>query len=231
VKLKEKNINLLIDFDSTFVTVETLDILADICLNNDLDKINKIKSITDMAMDGKIPFDKALLKRIQILKANKTHINKTLKIIKKNVSESFKKNKIFFKKNADNCFIISGGFKEIIYPIVKEFGFKKQNVFGNEFIYKSNGKIKTINKNNPLAQRLGKIKIADQIDKNLSINEYFKTALIIGDGYTDYEVKKFNKAKKFIQYTETINRKNINNHADFIAKNFNEVISYINSLF
>ena len=64
------NFKLIIDFDSTFVKVETLDVLADICLNNNTNKIKKIKSITNMAMDGKIPFDKALEKRIKILKSN-----------------------------------------------------------------------------------------------------------------------------------------------------------------
>ena len=79
-----------------------------------------------------------------------------------------------------------------------------------------------INTNNPLSKNRGKVLVSETI-KGYNI--------AIGDGFTDFEIKKFNKAKKFIQYIETINRKNINNHADFIAKNFNEAISYINSLF
>ena len=95
---------LIIDFDSTFVKVETLDILAAICLEDNIKKIDKIKWITNMAMDGKIPFDKALYKRIKILKANKKHIDKTLTIIKNNISESIKINEEFFRENSNNCF-------------------------------------------------------------------------------------------------------------------------------
>ena len=54
--------------------------------------------------------------------------------------------------------------------------------------------------------------------------------IIIGDGYTDYEVKKEKAAIKFIQYAENINRKKLNKHADIIAFNFNEIIDFINNL-
>ncbi|MBI45232.1 MAG: hypothetical protein CMG66_03600 [Candidatus Marinimicrobia bacterium] len=225
--LESKNINLLIDFDSTFVKVETLDILAEVCFGSDSNAVNNINDITNKAMNGEIPFDIALKKRVTILKANKKHINKTITIIKDSISKSFYKNKDFFKKNAANCFIVSGGFKEIIFPIVKSFGFKDENVYGNEFIYKNNGEIKTINRDNPLAHKLGKIKIANQINQNLSMNEYYKKNLIIGDGFTDYEIKKFGGAEKFIQFSENINRSILNPLADHIAYSFDDVINYI----
>ena len=70
---------LIIDFDSTFVKVETLDVLAKICFDNTTDKGSKIDAITEItnkAMNGEIPFDIALQKRIKILQPNKTHIDK-----------------------------------------------------------------------------------------------------------------------------------------------------------
>ena len=42
------NINLIIDFDSTFIKLETLDALANISLNNTADKNNTIKEITSI---------------------------------------------------------------------------------------------------------------------------------------------------------------------------------------
>ena len=69
--LESKNINLLIDFDSTFVEVETLDVLAEVCFGSDSNIVNSINDITNKAMSGEIPFDIALKKRIKILKANK----------------------------------------------------------------------------------------------------------------------------------------------------------------
>ena len=224
---------LIIDFDSTFIKVETLDILAAVCFENETDKANKINAITDItkkAMNGDIPFDKALKKRIKILNANKTEVNKTLKIIKNNISDSFKRNQKFFKENANNCFIVSGGFREIILPVVKPYGFKDKNVFGNNFIYKNDGTIFTINRENPLSQEFGKIKISKHINQNKSTSNKHKISIILGDGYTDYEVNKYGKADYFIQFVENINRKSLNNKADIIAENFDDVINFIDKI-
>jgi len=226
-------INLIIDFDSTFVKVETLDLLAEICFNNYANKSQKIKNIsniTNQAMNGEIPFDKALVQRLKILRANKDHIVKAAEIIKKNISKSFLNNKKFFEKYSDNCFIVSGGFKEIILPTVMPYGFKKENVFGNTFIYNNNDQIKTIDRDNPLSKDHGKIKIMQEINKPKSITQKRKISIILGDGYTDYEIKKFNEAKYFIQFTENINRTNLNNKADKIAHSFDEAIDFINKI-
>ena len=220
VELKEKNINLLVDFDSTFVTVETIDEMSK--LSCERESAKKIEKITIKAMEGKISFQEALSNRIKIINANINHVNQIKALLKNKISPTFRLNKKFIINNADNFYIISGGFKEIISDIVKDFGIKEKNVFANDFIYDKNSNIININTNNPLSKNRGKVLVSETI-KGYNI--------AIGDGYTDFEIKKFNKAKKFIQYTETINRKNINNHADFIAKNFNEAISYINSLF
>ena len=224
------NINLIIDFDSTFVKVETLDILAAICFEKDsnkTEKINAIIDITNKAMNGEIAFNNALSKRVKILKTNKSNIEKATEIIKTNISDSFHNNQKFFKENANNCFIVSGGFKEIILPIVKPYGFKNKNVYGNSFIYKNDGSVFTIDKKNCLSQELGKVKVADKINKPTSISNKKKTTVILGDGYTDYELKKHNEADFFIQFIENVNRKSLNNKADLIANNFDEVIEFI----
>ena len=219
MELKEKNINLLIDFDSTFITVETIDEISKISCEKE--SIEKIEEITIKAMEGRTSFQEALSKRIKIINANKNHVKKIKKLLKNKISPTFNLNKEFIINNSDNFYIISGGFKEIIFDVVKDFGIKEKNIFANDFIYDKNNNIINVNRNNLLSKNRGKVLASEKI-KGYNI--------AIGDGFTDFEIKKFNKAKKFIQYTETINRKNINNHADFIAKNFNEAISYINSL-
>jgi len=223
---------LIIDFDSTFIKVETLDVLAEVCFENKSDKANKINTIIDItnkAMNGDLAFDKALKKRVEILKAKKTDLDKTLTIIKNNISESFKRNQEFFKENANNCFIVSGGFKEIILPIVKPYGFNDNNVFGNDFICKNGSTIFTVNKKNPLSQEFGKIKISEQINQNISSSNN-KTSIVLGDGYTDYEIKKYNQANYFIQFIENINRESLNDKADIIAKDFDDVIKFIKKI-
>ena len=64
-----KNMNLIFDFDSTIIKIETIDLISSISLNlhpqkNDI--VNDIQKITNQAMEGKISFDKALNMRIKI---------------------------------------------------------------------------------------------------------------------------------------------------------------------
>ena len=222
-ELESKNINLLIDFDSTFIKEESIELLSFISLKNAPNRdaiINRISKITNDAMEGNISFSKALTDRVQLLKANKDHINIIINEIKNNITASFLDNKQFFKNNYKNCYIVSGGFKEIIHPILKPFKIPENNIFANEFIFDQKNNIISINKENPLSTDRGKVKISKQIKgKNI----------IIGDGYTDYEVKKYNAAKLFIQFSGNLNRKSLNSVADYIATDFDDIINYINN--
>jgi D-3-phosphoglycerate dehydrogenase / 2-oxoglutarate reductase len=75
--MQKQNTWFIIDFDSTFTQVEAMEELAAISLKNDPDKediIEKIKQLTDMAMDGKMPFNKSLKARIALLSAKKYYL-------------------------------------------------------------------------------------------------------------------------------------------------------------
>ena len=226
IQLERKNINLIIDFDSTFIKDESLDIISNfsaVHTKNNSKIVDQISSITNDAMNGKINFSDALIKRIRLLNANKSHIDLTIEYIKKNVTSSIIENKMFFKENSKNCFIVSGGFHEIIHPIIKPFGIPRKNIFANDFIYNKNNNIYSINDENMLSKDQGKVEIVKNI-KGFNI--------AIGDGYTDYEIKKYNAADLFIQFVENINRTNINSRANYVAHNFNDIITFIdNNLF
>ena len=218
---KEKNI--ILDFDSTIVRYETIEVLAEFSLQKNSNKneiLDKIKTMTSLAMLGKISFSKALSKRVSLLEAHKKHINKTIEFLKENISSTFKENLSFFNKINNNCFIISGGFKEIIIPVLENFNLPANNIYANSFIHDEQNII-SIDKNNPLSKDGGKNLVAKNI-KGYNI--------IIGDGYTDYEVKKDGNANIFIQYTENVNRLELNKKADYICSDFSQIIKIIKNV-
>ncbi len=209
----------IIDFDSTFIKYEAMDLLAEIVLENNKDKkeiVNKIKEITKKGMEGRISFTKSLEMRLKLLDINKKNIDKLIKLLKQNITNSFLENKKFILENRKNIYIVSGGFKEYIYPVVKDFGILKENVFGNNFIYKKN-KVVGFDKNNLLAKPLGKVKTVKSLKLEGDI-------YVVGDGYTDYEIKIKNNNAKFILFTENINREILISTADYIAKSLNDFI-------
>ena len=65
--------HIIIDFDSTFITTESLDELAVCKFGNDPNSkslMNEIQSITNAGMNGDISFKESLDKRMRLLNIN-----------------------------------------------------------------------------------------------------------------------------------------------------------------
>ena len=184
----------IIDYDSTFIKVESLDELSKISNGDDKTINNKISEITNLGMEGKISFSDSLRKRIELIECNKEDIVKTVEILEKKVSDSFKNNISFLKNNAENILIVSSGFHELIEPIVIQYGIKKENIFANKFLY-DNDKVIGYDKKNPLSKSQGKVNILKELKLKGEVH-------VIGDGYTDYEIKKEGLANYFYLFIE-----------------------------
>src|SRR5687768_14549230 len=215
----------VIDFDSTFTKVEAFDVLADISLNDHPEKEERKKQIhhiTNQGMDGSISFRESLERRLNLLAPSRQHLSPLITKLRGSVSESFKRNKDFFEKYADNIYIISNGFKEFIEPIVTEFGIKSENILANEFRFDKEGRVVGFDMENPLSANGGKV---EQLKKlNLPGDVY-----VIGDGYTDYEIKHAGLVNKFYAFTENVERESVKIKADHITPSLDEFL-YLNKL-
>lgn len=220
-----KNQYYIIDFDSTFARVEALDELCEVALDGKEEKnsvLHEIQRITDLGMEGKISLIESLTKRIQLLNANKKHLDKVIASLKQKVTTSFIRNKKFLETHSDYIFIISNGFKEIIIPVVTEYGIKKENIFANDFTYDSVGNIIGFDQTNILCSNKGKATLIKSLNLDGEI-------LVLGDGYTDYEIKEAGVATKFFAFTENISRESVTSKADHIASSLDEFL-YVNNL-
>src|ERR1700744_4679362 len=157
----------IIDFDSTFTQVEALDELARISLKDHPDREKIYKQIEDLpnaSMEGRLSFTESLANRVKLLQANREHLKQLITHLKKQVSTSFSRNTEFFRKHADEVLIVSGGFKEFIIPVVTEYHIKKENIYANTFVFDEDGNIIGYDRENPLSQEGGKVKLLKQMD-------------------------------------------------------------------
>ncbi|WP_026462875.1 phosphoglycerate dehydrogenase [Adhaeribacter aquaticus] len=215
----------IIDFDSTFTQVEALDELGEISLQGDENKeeiLQEIVNLTNSAMDGKSSFTEGLSKRLALLKANRRHLQPLIAQLETKVSESVKRNREFFNQYADNILIVSSGFKEFIVPIVTQYGIKEENIYANTFEYDEQGNIVGFDPSNVLSLDKGKIKLLE----NLALQG---DVYVLGDGYTDYEIKEAGLANKFYAFTENIAREAVVAKAEHIAPSLDEFL-YQNKL-
>ena len=220
-----KDWTLILDFDSTIIKGESLDLLAEAVFDNRLEsnlKFQEIKKLTDEGMEGRISFQESLNRRLRILELNQFHLNKSIKLVTKLISPSFKKNIDWLKRYRNNILIFSGGFKDMIKPVAITLGLKKENIYANELIFK-NGKFNGVNKKNLLSRSGGKLNQVKQLGLN-------KNLIVVGDGITDWEIKKLGDQVTFFAYTENVSRKNVVKKADFEANNFDEVVKYIEGI-
>jgi D-3-phosphoglycerate dehydrogenase / 2-oxoglutarate reductase len=222
---KSGKIFYVIDFDSTFIKVEAMEELARIALKGRKDKdevLREIERLTEAGMSGEMPFPTALQRRLELIDIDRDDIRLLVKRLKKKVSTSVSRNKKFFKENSKNIYIVSGGFKEFIGPVVKDYYIPEKNVFANEFKFDKEGKVTGYDKDSILAKKGGKIKLIKSLKPDGEV-------YVLGDGYTDYELKKAGVAKKFFAFTENINREIVTEKADFITPSMDEFL-YVNKL-
>jgi len=221
IQTAEKKI-FIIDFDSTITKVEGLDELAVISLasNPQREKIvSQIRHLTDMGMNGEISFSEALSQRLSLLEANREHLKALVSFLETKISDSFSSNKSFLKEYASQIIVVSSGFKEFIIPIIESLGLDPENVYANTFVFDESGKITGVDETNVLAQDGGKVKLLQSLNLDGHIS-------VIGDGYTDYELRKVGIADRFYAFTENIERKKVTENADFVIKSLDEFLFY-----
>ncbi len=205
----------IIDFDSTFVKVETLDELAKIVLEGNSKKeeiLKQIKEITNLGMEGKISFPESLKQRLALFSPNKAEIESMIDFLRGAITASFERNREFFKTFGKDIYIISGGFKDLIVPVVAEFGIPAKNVLANTFEFDAAGSVIGVDQNNPLSQDKGKPKAVAALKLRGEV-------IVIGDGMTDYHIKEHGAAHSFVAFTENVSRDPVVAKADLVAPN------------
>ncbi|MBI1286090.1 MAG: phosphoglycerate dehydrogenase [Flavobacteriales bacterium] len=218
--IETKKRTFVFDFDSTLTQVEAFEELAEVSLKGDpkkKEKIAQIAKITDQGVDGDITFTESLEKRLKILNAHKDHLDVLVKRLSRKISPSISRNKDFFKKFADDIYIVSCGFKEFIDPIMAKYGIPSERIHANTFRYNKGGKIIGFDRENDLSKPDGKI---DELKKMELPGEVH----VIGDGFSDYQMRAAGIADKFYAFTENVERKNILDKADHIAPSLDEIL-------
>lgn len=210
----------IFDFDSTFIKVEALDVLCEIIYENNStgqQVLTEIQRLTDLGMEGKLSLKESLSKRIELLQANRDHLGRVIESLKAMVSESVMRNRNFFKVNAENIYIISNGFREIIVPIVQEFGIKADHVLANTFRFDHDGKIIGFDEKDELCENQGKVKKIKSLQLEGDV-------IMIGDGYTDYETLEGGVVSKFYAFTENVSRSIVIENASKTAPSLDEIL-------
>jgi HAD superfamily phosphoserine phosphatase-like hydrolase len=172
------------DFDSTLVTIETLDTLLKNCAGDDETR-RRIDDITARAMNGEMDFDTSISTRLRLARARAEDFARMAGAITDFVTPGMDGVLDFLKRKGQELFILSGGFTEIIRPAAERFGIPEDHCFTNDYIAGEDGGVTGVRAENPLAREGGKQKILRALKEE---NRLPGTVVMLGDGMSDYAV-------------------------------------------
>lgn len=212
---------LIIDFDSTIVKVESLDLLAVASFAERSDgssRAAEIAEITRLGMEGKLDFRESLTRRIGMLDCHRGHVQEVARKLVGLVSPSFAAHRDQLRECRDRIYVITGGFRDLALETITSLGLREDHLFANEFTYAEDGRVTGFDEANPLCQAGGKVVVVNAISADAP-------KLMVGDGYTDYQVKEQGAAAKFYYFAEVVKRSPVMPLADKVVYGIDEVLA------
>ena len=208
------------DFDSTLVRIETLEALADIALAGVPDAAAiraEVAALTDQAMTGDLPYGEALNRRLALLPLTRDHVTELAARILEEGTPSVRRNLRFFRDHAGRIVILSGGFREIIAPFAAHLHVPAEQVLCNDLLYDAEGRVTGVDQANPLSQAGGKPVALRALGLPGPV-------VMIGDGWTDAEVRLAGAADRFHAFTEVVRRERVVATAEAEAPSIDEFL-------
>ncbi len=216
---------LLIDFDSTFITVESLELLAEISLRTGFEaeereaRIGEIRDLTRRAMAGRLSFRDALEQRFELLQPKREQLPELVSALQRRVSPSFERHRDFIREHAERIYMISAGFHEYIEPVVEDYGIAPDHVLANRLVTRPDGSL-GFDPACPLARDGGKVSAVRDLDLDGPV-------IAVGDGISDLELQLGGVCDVFFAYTETVDRPEVSSRAARRAASFDAVVAYM----
>ena len=211
------DISFILDFDSTLVRAETLEVMAEL-VPGGAKLRTRIRELTDAAMGGRMLFQDSLRERLKLLHMHREQLTQLGAQLREEITPSFKRNRAFLTDHADRIYVVTSGFREVVLPVMKGLGFRPEHIYANTLRFDDDGYIDGVDWNNPLASDGGKVKIVAGL-------KLAGEVVVVGDGWSDYEIFAAGQAQRFYAFTENAQREEVMQaRGARLAPNFDEVL-------
>jgi D-3-phosphoglycerate dehydrogenase len=200
------------------VRVEGLEVLAEIALAGEPDAAARraaIAALTEQAMAGDLDFGTALARRLALLRPRREHVAAATEQLCGEITPSALEHHAFFA--SPEVYVVSGGFAEMIAPVMARLGLPAERVLANRFEFDDAGLCAGFDGANPLARSGGKAEVVRGLGLRGEI-------VAVGDGWTDYEIRAAGAADRFYAFVENVERAKVVAHADRIARSFGDLL-------
>jgi len=204
----------IFDFDSTLVRAEGLDLLADVVgealsTSERAALVARVRDLTTRAMAGRVSFAEALRERIELLRATTRDLDRALARLREVVVDGARETVLALRQRRIAVAVVSGGLRPLVEPISLALGFPREAIHCNDPVLEG-GRLTGVVAGNSLSRDGGKIEVVRRLACT-------GTALMVGDGATDLEVRTRGAAAFFVAFTGVVERSEVVAAADRVV--------------
>lgn len=207
---------LVLDFDSTVVSCETLEEILRPKLSAQPDLMVEIERLTREAMAGRMAFGEALEARLKIAAPSRQEVESFGQQLSDKLSRGMAQLIENLQASGTEVWIVSGGLKEALLPVARQLGITEERVCAVTLRWSDTGTLLGLNPDDPFAQSkyAGAKTVAEQ---------WIQPAIGVGDGMTDYELYEKGLVQDFVIYAEHVQRQSVLSTGMPVAKNCEEL--------
>mmetsp|Transcript_4496 Transcript_4496/g.11297 ORF Transcript_4496/g.11297 Transcript_4496/m.11297 type:complete len:278 (+) Transcript_4496:98-931(+) len=211
------------DVDSTVLKTEGIDQMGH-CFG----VMKEIAELTHKAMNGNVKFQDAMNDRLQLMADHGMTKRGLDKCVEREArfpawSPGVREVVKMFHKQGTNVYLVSGGFKNMLYPLALELHIPQNKVYANEVLFDEEGQYAGFDRKNPTAASGGKPKVLNMMKRKHG----YKTMIMFGDGATDMDARTQGPAAAFVGYGGVTVRPNIKAGADWFITSFQEILDVL----
>ena len=213
----------IFDFDSTLITLESLEeILRSKWLENP--KLEtEIRAITDLGMEGKITFQESLSRRLQLAAPTLAEVSAFGESAFQFLTPGMEQLIQNLQNRNVGVHIVSGGLYEAILPVALRLGIPANHVHAVKLSWSPQGQFAGIDPADLFS--ISKMKGARPWMPFLS-----QPRIAVGDGMTDYYLFRDGLVNAFIAFTENARRQAVVETRQKEARNTSELADILEDL-
>jgi phosphoserine phosphatase len=198
------------DVDSTLVTIEGIDVLAD---GNP-----EIAKLTDAAMNGEIPLDQVYAKRLEMIRPSKDRVERLGAMYVRSLVDGAKETIATLQENGVIVHLVTAGIEQAIRPLADALNVR--NVHAVKLEFDANGNYAAFDRRSFLTRTGGK----ELVVRDIRARSHGKAAFI-GDGVSDLEAKP--AVDLFIGFGGVVVRPRVKENADLYVTNLRDVLQHL----
>ena len=198
------------DVDSTLVTIEGIDVLAD---GNP-----EIAKLTDAAMNGEIPLDQVYARRLEMIRPSKDRVEQLGATYVRSLVDGAKETIAALQDNGVIVHLVTAGIEQAIRPLADALNLRK--VHAVKLIFDAEGNYKDFDRRSFLTRPGGK----ELVVRDIRARSHGKAAFI-GDGISDLEAKP--AVDLFIGFGGVVVRPRVKENADLYVTNLRDVLQHL----